>query len=1044
MSNRLAPRRASALLAIGVLISALAACRTNSADAASSSRLDPSLFEDRFSVGRLAGQTSWRPCVGVDSLGATSLCSAPRLSAKAFDRLASAARLARQRLDSDSSAHALQDAAVLALRLRDSITTGLDDAARLLTRARRIAPTDPAILNDFAVVQLQLGEREQTIRPYLSALDAIERAVVTDSTDARALFNRALILEHLHLLATAQRAWQRYASVERDAGWRRESHVHLALLAREWKSAALPQGGREVVFQLLGDWGHAIAGHDEARAAALLETVHGVVATLDTLHGDQSVRLAVATVDSQVRIAKSSGGKSETLSRLAAAHVDYAEGFLSYRRPLYEDAEVRLARGEQELRALGSAGAGWAELYRAAAELNQGKYDLADQRLQRLIAETSPSQPALAGKAVWTRGVIEVRRGNFESANQYYVAAEPYLTRANEPENEGAISYLISESLSSAGQYAAGHAEAYRGLRLLAAYRKSDFLINHLGTVASYSRADSLPYATLAVMDELLSVALDLGRLDALGLTHRTRARDLAAIGRRDSALAELTTALHAVEPLTGHAKERYRADIQLVQGQIQRTGDPRAALPVLEKVAGEYRRLGVYSKASAALYETAMAARDAGDTVRARGLLGDAIAQIEQQQTTFESSEGRAALFETADKAFDAMIDLELRAGHADSAFAYLERERAAAKLSSAGLGSGGRSADAPSLESLRAHLPTDMVFIEYALLKDRMIAWTASRRGTSHFVIPVPRDTIAQLVQQFLQEMSIPASHDGDARSRLFDLLLRPLAGELAGVEQISVVCDRELSQLPFAALWDHEERRYVVERYRVRTEPSGAFFVAALGAMHARNERRTALVVGNPALDSKAFRLEPLPGAELEARRVAMLYQHPTLLTGAAARRDTVLALLRRPAVFHFAGHAVFNGDRPELSYLAFAAPRVRDMTGALTAREIGELRLSNLEIVVLSACQTLSSRTNRTGGVAGLAFSFLRAGAPAIISTLWDVSDDVTGPLLTSFHQRFAAGAPAADALREAQLEALKPRSGQPAAPALWAAFIYAGS
>ncbi len=236
----------------------------------------------------------------------------------------------------------------------------------------------------------------------------------------------------------------------------------------------LPQGGREVVFQLLGDWGRAIASHDDTRAAALLETVHGVVATLDSVRGDQTVRLAVATVDSQVRLAqRSSNTINESLMRLAAAHVDYADGFLSYRRPFYEDAEVRLARAERELRAAGSAAAGWAELYGAAAEFNRGGYDAADQRLRRIIAEASPLQPALAGKAIWTRGVIEVRRGNFESANQFYLAAEPYLNRAREPDNEGAIAYLISESLNSAGQYAAGQAQAYRGLALLAPYRRN-------------------------------------------------------------------------------------------------------------------------------------------------------------------------------------------------------------------------------------------------------------------------------------------------------------------------------------------------------------------------------------------------------------------------------------------------------------------------------------------------------------------------------------------------------------------------------------------
>src|SRR5262249_11309494 len=154
---------------------------------------------------------------------------------------------------------------------------------------------------------------------------------------------------------------------------------------------------------------------------------------------------------------------------------------------------------------------------------------------------------------------------------------------------------------------------------------------------------------------------------------YRARARDLAAVGYRDSAMAELTTALRTIEPLTGNAKDGYRADIQLVQGQILRVDDPRGARRLLERVAKEYRRLGAVSEASVACYETAMAARDAGDSVDARTFLGESIAQLERQQATFESSEARSALFETADNAFDTMIDLQLAASHADSAFSFL-----------------------------------------------------------------------------------------------------------------------------------------------------------------------------------------------------------------------------------------------------------------------------------------------------------------------------------------------------------------------------------
>jgi CHAT domain-containing protein len=199
----------------------------------------------------------------------------------------------------------------------------------------------------------------------------------------------------------------------------------------------------------------------------------------------------------------------------------------------------------------------------------------------------------------------------------------------------------------------------------------------------------------------------------------------------------------------------------------------------------------------------------------------------------------------------------------------------------------------------------------------------------------------------------------------------------------------------------------------------------------------------VIGNPELDAaSAAELPPLPGAFREAEEVARHYGRRQVLRGAEASRDRVLELLPKYGVFHFAGHAVANGDQPELSYLALASQH-SDEEGTLRAAEIGRLRLSNLQIVVLSACSTLNPRRSRMGAIAGLAYSFLRAGAPATVSTLWDVDDEATTELLVSFHTRFAGGMPAAEALRLAQQDALRSRRPELRSPRVWGAFVYTG-
>jgi CHAT domain-containing protein len=257
------------------------------------------------------------------------------------------------------------------------------------------------------------------------------------------------------------------------------------------------------------------------------------------------------------------------------------------------------------------------------------------------------------------------------------------------------------------------------------------------------------------------------------------------------------------------------------------------------------------------------------------------------------------------------------------------------------------------------------------------------------------------------------------------------------------VAAVPDRELVAVPLAALWDSTAKRYVVQDHAIITEPSASFMVDASRAARLRAARMSALVVGNPTeLTSSDTSLADLPGAASEARQVAELYPQRKVLTGRAANRRSVFEWLSRQQVFHFAGHAVFDAAHPERSYLALSDSG-QPGSGRLEAREIADLRLSNTQIVVLSACRTLPARPSRSGAVAGIAFSFLRAGAPAIVSTLWDIADEGAAGLVVAFHRGLRDGLEPAEALRQAQAEALRTTEERGGAARSWGAFVYSG-
>jgi len=146
------------------------------------------------------------------------------------------------------------------------------------------------------------------------------------------------------------------------------------------------------------------------------------------------------------------------------------------------------------------------------------------------------------------------------------------------------------------------------------------------------------------------------------------------------------------------------------------------------------------------------------------------------------------------------------------------------------------------------------------------------------------------------------------------------------------------------------------------------------------------------------------------------------------------------LDRHDIVLFAGHALATPDAPEESRLLLA-PGVGDDTGELTARDVAALRLTRPELVILSACRTAGGRPAVLEGMTGLAQSFLVAGVPAVVATLWEVPDNAAHAFLAAFVERFAVDGDPVRALTAARVATLR---GGVYGPEVWSAFELVGA
>ena len=109
------------------------------------------------------------------------------------------------------------------------------------------------------------------------------------------------------------------------------------------------------------------------------------------------------------------------------------------------------------------------------------------------------------------------------------------------------------------------------------------------------------------------------------------------------------------------------------------------------------------------------------------------------------------------------------------------------------------------------------------------------------------------------------------------------------------------------------------------------------------------------------------------------------------------------------------------------------------GILTSKEISQLNLKRLDLVVLSACESALGDVNN-GGVYGLQRGFKKAGANTILMSLDKVDDEATRILMVEFYRNLMNGKTKLQSLQKAQQHLRQVESGKYDDPKYWASFI----
>jgi CHAT domain-containing protein len=948
---------------------------------------------------RLSGGFAWAAYAGTNrAVGKTADTAQMKLGGAAGELV--------ERAEHDPGADAQQVAGVAMVLIEKPE----DAIPRLEAAAARSG--DARVWSDLSAARYAAASQLGRASLYPMALAAADTALRADPKFPEALFNRALILERLGLMEEARQAWQRYLEVDPSSQWATEARARLADLPRSTRrsqfererpllEAAAARGDAGAVHryvdahrdrarafaetEYLGRWGDAVLQNDAPAADRWLSIARGIGNALTELSGDGLTREAVQSIDRAT---------PEQRRSLAAAHVAYRSGRIAYSRHDLDTAQRDLQRAGELFDAGHDPMAMAARYYAAGVRLARNETAAARADLERCQTETAahPELINLGGHLRWELGRVHMIDDDWPGATPILAEGAELFHRSGDRASESFVETMHARALESMGRTDEAWLARSRAFTALSIEGENDLLTTSVDAAMHSELLAGRADAALALSGIALSVARASTQpglvIDALN----TRTVLLATAGQTDEALLAARQAEDLAHGTVDSAlRTRLLADVASATGAALAGNDPRGATAPLTQAIAFYREHGIAMGLPQPLLLRARCAARAGDPASAMHDLLEGIAIVEHRRA---GNDAATDVLDSEHALFNEAILLSLDRGDTEAAFTFAERARGASI----------------TLAELQKRLSgSGVAVLEIVVFPRELVTFAVTENDVAVGRRARSVETLASFADRSLTE-------DGTtAAAALYDDVIRPVEGVIGRARELVIVSDRRLQSVPFAALYDGNTKRYLIDRFAVSLASSA-------GSLTRQSDPATARSVTTIALPTAgATGSAALPDAGREIGEIAALYRRAQRIEPAGA----TLAALRTGAastdVLHIAGHTEPQRGGGEHALL-LTGSRGSGVERA-TARTILTQPALRAGIVVLAACETLRPPASAATHSMSLGQAFSAAGATDVIGTLAPIGDRDALLLFRVFHRQIANGANPADALRAAQQQAI---------------------
>ncbi len=948
----------------------------------------------------------------------------------------------------------------------DMLEGRYDAAVESLRHALELEPHSSALLTDLATANFQRARQEDRKVDFGAAYEHLSQALKLQPDDPVALFNRAIVAEHLFLYQQALDDWDHYLRVDPSSQWAEEARDKANAVReklKEHQSKATPLlSSTQVAAMASGAMPPSEV--DQRIVDRIEEYLHEAVRSwlpqaFPEKRANRDPRAAQALFFLADLTRQQHGDRwlADLLGGSSAPHFAQAAAALARAVKANDDGDDDVSRQQADLaKQLFRASGSTAGVLRAEFEQT-----FAEQMTRRSQACRRRSIAAQAESMHYSYPWLQIQLGLEESVCSGLMGDlgtyEKAARRAHDRAQQAGYGALYLRTLGFVADSKFGTGDRAGGWKLVCTGLER-YWSGQFPAVRGYNLYTNVTFAAEAAGQPNLELAI---WREAVATIDASEELPLPLRAWAHSFMAQAAKAAHQPEVAEFQYAEAARLYILVPQSEATRVGRLEieirtaqleahqsafdAALGRLIRVQDEVRQLSNGYLAQifySTLGEVQLRSHHAGEAEQA---FRPALRLAEQNLASLTSEADRTSWSKDAAPVYLGLAEAELVQGREQESLDLFEWYLSAPQR--VGMRHPNPSQTLPDSSRLASRIPLlekETVFA-YAALPDGLAIWAYDDRGINARWIPKPTtDGLEELAGRFHDLSSDPGSELGalrrDARS-LYGLLIAPVEQHLVPGRTLVIEAEGWLARVPFEALLD-SNNHYLIERTPM-VHSLGQDSQAWLRSDTRISADSPALVVGSTA-SSVADDLIPLPDVAAEADAVASDFHSARVLKGGEAALGAVRIGLSWAAVFHFAGHSLATPERTGLMLEGDSKDEEEDGRAdtprLMDAAVVRQLRLQGLQLAVLSACSTASGSSG-SSGFNSVTDALLRAGVPHVVASRWAVDSAETRGFVENFYQYALSGQTVSDAVRLTSRRMLaNPRTSH---PYYWSAFAAYG-